>query len=563
MPKFNKLYTNEFEKLDYDNPLSEYPFPQFRRESYFSLNGRWGYQIVKRINELKEAYDEIIVPFPIESNASLVGKRIKKNELIVYKKNFSLPKDFIKKNTFIHFLGVDQSYYIIINGNRLEDIIPLNMPTKIDISKYVQEDNELIVVVKDNLDPIYPTGKQSKKPKGIFYTPFSGIYYPVFIESVEDEYIKSLKINTTLNSINLKIDSDSKEFEIVIKDRNEIVHNKKYYENDITINIDNPKLWDVDNPNLYDLEVKTKADIIYSYFGLREVKLVDGLIYLNNKRVFLNGVLDQGYYPEGIVTPVTYDSYKIDILSMKELGFNTLRKHIKVELPYFYYLCDKLGMFVFQDFVNNGKYNFIIKTALPTIGRQVKSDRFDHKNKKGRANFINAGEQLIEYLSNTPSIVGYTIFNEGWGQFDSKNVYKHFKELYPNLIFDTASGWYRGAPTDLDSYHWYFKNLDKLQTVDHPVFLSEFGALCYKVNGHAYGDRFVFGYTYYPTIEATEKAFIELFEEKIIPYKDKLIGTIYTQLVDVEEEDNGLLTYDRKIFKFNKEVIKKVLSKLK
>lgn len=120
MPKFNKLYTNEFEKLDYDNPLSEYPFPQFRRESYFSLNGRWGYQIVKRINELKEAYDEIIVPFPIESNASLVGKRIKKNELIVYKKNFSLPKDFIKKNTFIHFLGVDQSYYIIINGNRLE-----------------------------------------------------------------------------------------------------------------------------------------------------------------------------------------------------------------------------------------------------------------------------------------------------------------------------------------------------------------------------------------------------------------------------------------------------------
>ena len=248
---------------------------------------------------------------------------------------------------------------------------------------------------------------------------------------------------------------------------------------------------------------------------------------------------------------------------MKDLGFNTLRKHIKVELPYFYYLCDKYGMLVFQDFVNNGKYNFFIKTALPTIGLQVKCDKFDHMNKLGRSNFIKAGEEVIKYLHNNPCIVGYTIFNEGWGQFDSKNVYKHFKELYPSLIFDTASGWYRGAPTDLDSYHWYFKNLDKLAKVDLPVFLSEFGALCYKVENHAYGDRFVFGYTYYPTIEDTEKAFVSLFENKIIPYKDKLVGCIYTQITDVEEEDNGLLTYDRKVFKLNKDVVKKVLAKLK
>ena len=288
----------------------------------------------------------------------------------------------------------------------------------------------------------------------------------------------------------------------------------------------------------------------------------DGLIYLNNKKIFLNGVLDQGYYPEGIITPVTYDSLKFDILTMKELGFNTLRKHIKVELPYFYYLCDKYGMLVFQDFVNNGKYSFFIDTALPTIGLQKKNDKIIHTNKLERKNFITGGELLIKYLSNHPSIIAYTIFNEGWGQFDSNNVYHHFKALYPNILFDSTSGWYRVADTDMDSYHWYFKNLDKLQKVDHPIFLSEFGALCYKVKDHAYGSDEVFGYTYFPTIPDTEQAFVDLYEQKIIPYKDKLIGTIYTQLSDVEEEDNGLLTYDRKVLKFNKETIQRVLKKL-
>ena len=219
-------------------------------------------------------------------------------------------------------------------------------------------------------------------------------------------------------------------------------------------------------------------------------------------------------------------------------------------------------MLVFQDFVNNGKYSFFIDTALPTIGLQKKNDKIIHTNKLERKNFITGGELLIKYLSNHPSIIAYTIFNEGWGQFDSNNVYHHFKALYPNILFDSTSGWYRVADTDMDSYHWYFKNLDKLQKVDHPIFLSEFGALCYKVKDHAYGSDEVFGYTYFPTIPDTEQAFVDLYEQKIIPYKDKLIGTIYTQLSDVEEEDNGLLTYDRKVLKFNKEIIQRVLKKL-
>ena len=563
MTKHNNLFTDQYQKIKNEVPLLEYPYPHFKRSSYYSLNGPWEYKVTKNENDLTNINNEILVPFPIESYASKVGIRLAENEKIIYKKNFKLSKAFLKKNTFIHFLGVDQTYYIILNGHRYDEMIPLNFPTKIDVSKHIFEENELFVVVKDNLDPIYPLGKQSKNPKGIFYTPFSGIYYPVFIESLDDNYIQDLKITTTMHSVSLKITSDSPTFNITINAGQSTIIKETINNNQVTFNISNPKLWSTDDPFLYDLKIETATDEITSYFGLREIEQIDGFIYLNKQKVFLNGVLDQGYYPEGIITPVSYDAYEFDILTMKELGFNTLRKHIKVELPYFYYLCDKHGMLVFQDFVNNGKYNFFKDTALPTIGLQVKNDSNDNKNPKQRENFLIGGEKLITYLNNHPSIIGYTIFNEGWGQFDSKNVYQHFKKLFPNLIFDTASGWYRGAPTDLDSYHWYFKNIDKLPTMDHPIFLSEFGALCYKVNNHCFGERHVFGYKYFPSIKACEKAFVSLYEEKIIPYKDKLVGAIYTQLSDVEEEDNGLLTYDRKVLKFDEEVIKKTLAKLK
>lgn len=562
MNKHNDLYTLEFDNLNKNCPLSEYPFPQFKRDSYVCLNGIWKHKITKNINDLSNINEDILVPFPIESNASGVQKRLQKGEYIIYKKEFTLDSNFIKDYTFLHFLGVDQQYYIILNDQKYDWITPLNLPTKIDVSNNIKENNILYVIVKDDLDFRFPLGKQSNKPKGIFYTPFSGIYFPVFIESVNEGYIENIEYTTTMEAVSLNITSTSNEFNISIYDNGELILNEVVGYNNPTFKIPNPKCWHPNHPHLYDIKISTHTDEITSYFGLREIKMKDGLIYLNNEKIFLNGVLDQGYYPEGIITPITYDSLAFDVLTMKELGFNTLRKHIKVELPYFYYLCDKNGMLIFQDFVNNGKYNFLIDTALPTIGLQKKNDKIIHTNKDERYNFVTAGESLIEYLNNHPSIIAYTIFNEGWGQFDSNNVYHHFKIKYPNILFDSTSGWYRVADTDMDSYHWYFKNLNKLQNVDHPIFLSEFGALCYKVKDHAYGKDEVFGYTYFPTIADTEKAFIDLYEQKIIPYKDKLIGTIYTQLSDVEEEDNGLLTYDRKVLKFNKEIIKNILKRL-
>jgi len=563
MRKTNNLFTPEYSTFDKNSPLPEHPYPQFRRDSYISLNGNWKYKISDNFNDLSNIDDNIVVPYPIESLASTVQKKIDGHEFIIYKKTFKLNKEFIKKNTFLHFMGVDQKFKVILNNKEFKVIAPLNLPTKLDVSDCIKERNELIVIVKDALNPKYPLGKQSKNPKGIFYTPFSGIYYPVFLESIDEGYINSINIKTTLESVAIDIDSNANEFEIIIKDSNDIIYKEKTNKKSIDIKIANPKLWSPNSPFLYDLEITTKTDKISSYFGLREVKLQDGYFYLNNERIFVNGLLDQGYYPEGISTPLSYNSYRRDISTIKALGFNTLRKHIKVELPYFYYLCDKLGILVFQDFVNNGSYSFIKDTALPTLGFQKRKDTNQNKNPKQRKNFIKGGERLIKYLSNNPCIIGYTIFNEGWGQFDSANVYKHFKDLYPNLIFDTASGWFRGAPSDLDSYHLYFKNINKIKKFDHPIFLSEFGALCYKVDNHAYGNRHVFGYKYLPSLTSLEESYTSLFEEKIIPYLDKLNGIIYTQISDVEEEDNGLMTYDRKVLKINKEVIKNINKKLK
>ena len=288
----------------------------------------------------------------------------------------------------------------------------------------------------------------------------------------------------------------------------------------------------------------------------------DNFLYLNNKRIFLNGILDQGYYPEGIITPPSYSTIEKDIVLLKELGFNTIRKHIKVEIPYFYYLCDKYGILVMQDFVNNGKYSFLTQTALPTLGLIKKKDKRLNKNLIQRSNFIYSGEKLVKYLKNHPSITLFNIFNEGWGQFNSNNVYHQFKETYPNIIFNTVSGWFKGSQSDLDSYHLYFKNIDKLKNFTKPIFISEFGALCHKVKNHSYSNKNVFAYTYYKDIERLEKEFVNLYEDKILPHKEKLVGVIYTQLSDIEEEDNGLLTYDRKVLKMNKELIKNTINKL-
>ena len=558
----NKLTTPEFDKLNKDDIiLSEYPRPNFKRDSYICLNGYWDYKITKDKNDINDFNKTIRVPYPIEAPASTVERTLKEDEYLIYHTKFKVDKSFIKDTTFIHFLGVDQGFKIILNGVEFDEIFPMYLPSKIDITKALKEDNELIVICKDTLDIIYPYGKQSKKPKGIFYTPVSGIYFPVFLESVNYGYIEDIKLTPTMESLSIDISSASNEFEVEIFEGEELIIKENIPSNK-TFHFAKPHLWDVDDPFLYKMIIKTESDKVETYFALRQVELKNGFVHLNNKKIFITAVLDQGYYPEGLYTPSSYESYKNDILTMKELGFNTLRKHIKIELPYFYYLCDKLGMLVMQDFVNNGDYSFLRDTALPTIGWIKRNDYLTHFNKKARKNYIKHYTALQKYLYNFPSIIAYTIFNEGWGQFRADYNYEIAKSNDPTRLYDSTSGWFQQKKSDFNSYHLYFKNINKLPKIKKkPVFISEFGGFAYLEKEHLYSED-SFGYDTFESTDHLYEGLKALLEEKVLPYKNNVSGFVYTQLSDVETEVNGIITYDRKVVKFKKEV-KELIEKFK
>ena len=314
---------------------------------------------------------------------------------------------------------------------------------------------------------------------GMWYTKTSGIWQTVWLESVPKGYIKDIKITPNLDSVNIKINSEIEEKEISIKTENGII-SKVFSGNEIDIKIEKPINWAPENPYLYELSIKCGEDEIQSYFALRTVgiKEINGksFITLNDKPYYFHGLLDQGYFSDGIYLPATAEGFKKDILTMKSLGFNMLRKHIKVEPEQFYYDCDRLGMVVFQDMVNNGKYSFLRDTALPTVfgGKLNLNDRLLHKDKETRKQFEIGMQRTVKQLYNHPCICYWTIFNEGWGQFCASEMYGKLKALDSSRFIDSASGWFGGVKSDVDSRHIYFRKLN-LKCGDKPLVLSEFG----------------------------------------------------------------------------------------
>lgn len=559
----NNLRTPEYELLNRECPLSEYPRPQFKRDSYISLNGEWDYLVTNKLDLSLKYEGKILVPYCIESQNSNVNRALKEGEWIIYHRKFNVDKEFIKDKTFLHFNGVDQEFDVMVNGVKYEKYVPIGLPTRIDVSDSIKEENEIYIRVKDDLDLKLPYGKQVREQKGMWYTSISGIYYPVYLESVNEGYIENVKIDTTMDSVRFNVTSSNEDINVLIKFNDKVVYEGKLVNNEY-IKLDNIHLWDVNNPNLYDVVLSNSNDEVHTYFALRKVELIDGLVYLNNKRVFLNGVLDQGYYPEGIYTVSDYKSYEKDILMLKDLGINCIRKHIKIEMDYFYYLCDKLGMIVLQDFVNNGKYHYVIDTVLPTVFPKLKlKDKRRHTNKIQRENFYKHGDGVIKYLHNHPCVIGYTIFNEAWGQFEADKAYDHFKKLEPNYLFDATSGWFHQTKSDFDSLHIYFRNINNLiNEITHPVFISEFGGYSYKLNDHSFNLSNTYGYKNVESQEDYERDLIDLYENQILANKDKLVGCIFTQVSDVEDETNGFITYDRKVLKVTSTKFKELMKKI-
>ena len=559
------LFTKKGENFNIKN-WDVYPRPQLKRDSFLCLNGEWDFA-TNTDGKIPDNFTEkIIVPFCPQSVLSGINRLIPDDEFLIYKKEFTLPDGFNKGEVLLHFGAVDQIAKIYINGKFVIEHHGGYEPFTCCINDLLQEVNTLTVVVKDNLDTaVLPYGKQKHNRGGMWYTPVSGIWGTVWLESVPKNHITSLKIDADTESATVEV-SGQKSGVLTLKTPDgdktfEIVNGKA------EIKIENPLLWSPEAPNIYNFTLKSGADRVESYLAFRKIesKIVDGIprLCLNGKPYFFHGLLDQGYFPDGIFTPASPEEYKNDILSMKECGFNMLRKHIKIEPQLFYYYCDIYGMAVFQDFVNNGKYSFFRDTALPTIGMKKFPDKILHLNKEQRKAFCDSATATVNTLYNHPSIVYWTVFNEGWGQFDSANMYDFAKNLDSSRIIDTASGWFKQEKTDVESEHVYFKPI-KIKKSDKPIVLSEFGGYSYKPEGHVMNPHNTYGYRFFKKQSDFMDALEALYNNEVIPLVEKgLCATVYTQVSDVEDETNGLLSYDRKILKVDKDRMLKIAEKLK
>ena len=531
-----------------ETPWQVYPRPQLVRESYVNLNGQWDF-CVRPETAFPGEYDhKILVPFCPESQLSGLQFHPEDGKYLFYRHSFVLPEGFNRGRVLLHFGAVDQKADIYVNQKHLCHHLGGYESFSVDITDALQEENELIVRAVDDLhDQSQPYGKQTLKRGGMWYTPVSGIWQTVWLESVPETYIRRLNIENRGYAVTITAEP-ALEGTIRIPELGEFPLGS-------TITPEDAHLWSPEDPYLYRFTVEAGEDRVESYFAIRslEIKEVDGYqrLCLNGKPYFFHGLLDQGYWPDGLLTAPAPEAYAFDITEMKRLGFNTLRKHIKVEPEQFYYDCDRLGMIVFQDMVNNGPYNFLRDTALPTVGLQKLDDRFLNRNEKNRREFLRQAENAVRQLKNHPCICYWTIFNEGWGQFDSDNVCDQFRLLDDTRFIDSTSGWFRRSNTDVDSRHVYFKPV-KLEGSDKPLVLSEFGGYSYKPEGHVFNTEQTYGYGKFADADAFADAVEKLYLTEILPAFEKgLCAAIYTQVSDVEDETNGLLSYDRKVTKLD------------
>ncbi len=545
--------------MDRNSPHSYYPRPQFKRESFICLNGVWDFAF----GDSSEEYPyRITVPFCPESVASGFGDDAI-GKVLRYRKFFSIPDDFNRGRILLNFGAVDQICQVYLNGTRVGAHEDGYLPFSFDITDTISDgENELLVIAYDDIDHRYPWGKQKKNRGGMWYTPVSGIWQTVWLESVPENAIKSIKITPTERGVKIQIAGGEDTKKLCLLDNGE----EYLFKDQVIIEPKNVRHWSPEDPYLYRFTVESGNDIVESYFAIRtiDIREINGVkrICLNGKPYLFNGLLDQGYYSDGIYTPATIDGYIDDIKLAKSLGFNTLRKHIKIEPMIFYYLCDSIGIAVFQDMVNNGGYSFIHDTALPTAGFQKLKDKKLNFDNETRKIFFNTMEKTADLLYNSPSVVYYTIFNEGWGQFCADAAYDRLCSIDHTRVIDSTSGWFRQTKSDVDSRHIYFKPLKPKKLDGNPLVISEFGGYAHRIEGHCFGDK-VYGYRLFNNQGDFENAVIKLYKEEVMALvKSGASAFIYTQLSDVEDETNGFITYDREIVKVNAEKIRDVIKAL-
>jgi len=572
------------EEVDPGNVLPEYPRPQLRRKRWKNLNGLWDVAVVPRHQQnVSDFPDRILVPFCIESALSGLKRPLHPDERLWYRRHFDVPEDWSGRNIRLNFGAVDWEATVRINDAELGTHRGGDLPFSFDITQHVREtDNELVVSVWDPTDThSQQRGKQVLKPKLIFYTACSGIWQTVWLEPLPDPFITGLKLTPDVERdrliLQVSVSSDPPvevEVEAYEQDK-QVAGIRGASGTDLVLDIPAPKLWSPDTPFLYDVKVRTLGaenppDEVTSYFGMRKFSTgVDGRgvprLMLNNRPIFHHGLLDQGYWPDGLYTAPTDEALRYDVETTKKLGFNMIRKHIKVEPARWYYHCDRIGVIVWQDMVNGGKLSVgapgIVRGMLDrlrrddtTPGHYKKAFREDRKS---RDRFEKELMEMIDTLYNVPAIGVWVPFNEAWGQFDAARIGRRVKEYDPTRTVDHASGWIDQGSGDLKSLHIYFFKLWVPKRRDMRVLvLSEYGGYSRKLSGHVWDQKKSFSYKRCKSREELTAAYTSLLEEQLLTrVPSGFSAAVYTQTTDVEIEINGLLTYDRRKIKLDEEKI--------
>ena len=536
-------------------PWDVYPRPQLVREGWINLNGTWDYAVSD--GPEPERYDRrILVPFPPESSLSGVGEHAPEGSWHCCRLRFTLDEIPAGRRLLFHCGGADQLCVLRFNGVGFGSRFPLLDGEFVEeLTGFREGENEITLAVQDDLrSRTHPWGKQSLRRGGMWYTPVSGVWQTVWLEWVPMQWIDSVRITPDLTSaaVEVRVNTGAEvvpaEGFLLFEGRRIPLEGGR-----AVLTPAEPRLWTPEDPHLYAFSVLCGEDEVSSYFALRTIGcgVVGGVprLLLNGKPRFFHGLLDQGWWPDGLWTPADPACYDDDLLAIKALGFDTVRKHIKVEPELFYHACDRLGVVVFQDMVNNGKYGFFRDTLLPTLGLQRLPQLLRRRGALEAFTFAQHMKVTVRRLYNHPSVLYWTIFNEGWGQRDGTAMYEKLKALDPTRVVDTTSGWFRVCRTDVDSRHVYFRRF-RLPRSDKPVVLSEYGGYVWKVPGHSFNPDKTYGYRLFSKQEDWQAAVEALLREQIAPAIPRgLCAAIYTQLSDVEDETNGLLTYDRRVNK--------------
>lgn len=564
-------------------PLTEYPRPQMKRDNYKILNGMWDYAFSDNAQEPDEYNGKILVPYSPECAYSGVGRVLEPDEYLHLRRLFRIG-DLTGKRLILHFEAVDYEAEVFVNGREVAHHVGGYLPFEADITDAVfSGQNMLHVVVSDPTDTSdISRGKQKLKNGGMFYQCQSGIWQTVWMEEVPRRYIRYLKMTPLF-------DDKALEISVITNSRTEtddvecVVHDKEYDDqtfrlksgSSFRLSLDHLHPWSPEDPFLYGLTIRMGEDKVESYFAMRKFSSGrdrNGIprFFLNNRPYLLNGVLDQGYWPESLMTPPSDEALIFDITKMKELGFNMLRKHVKVESRRFYYHCDRLGMIVFQDMVNGGsRYDMKLVRDLPNVVLWSQKHINDHNyryfgrsSKEGREEYRREMLGLLMHLHNSPCVAAWTAFNEGWGQFDAAEIAEMIKRRDPSRLVDHASGWFDQGAGDFQSLHNYFLPVGFKQD-DRITALTEYGGTARKVRGHVMREK-RYGYgVLAPTEKDLTRVITRRIRKELIPsVKKGLSVLVYTQLSDIEEEINGLYTFDRKVLKVNGDEVRKANKEL-